>query len=276
MRIVADSSCDLSAELREKMDITLVPLTIQIGDRVFVDNDDLDVDEMLAIAKSTKAVPKTSCPSPEDFIEAYKRAGSVFVVTMTSALSGTYNSAMLAKDIFMQEYGEKCIHIFDSKGSASKETLMALKIQELIDRKLNDAELIKEAEAYFDSMTYIFQLGNLDALIKNGRISRFKGIMANALNIRPILYADEKGEICLLENVRSEKKSINRLVELMGDYCSDFSDRVLGIAHCNAFEKAQAIAEEARKRYPFKDVVIVKTRGLSSIYTNEGGVTISF
>lgn len=276
MRIVADSSCDLSKSMKDKMDITIVPLTISIGDRHFKDDDSLDLDQMLDEIKHSSQVPKSACPSPQEFMNAFMEKGSVFVVTLTAALSGTYNSALIARDLFLQEQQEKFIHVFDSKGSSVRETLIALKINELIEKNCNENEIVKLVTEYNDKMKYIFQLGNLDTMIKNGRVSKLKGLIANALNIKPILHANENGEAELLENVRTEKKSIQRLVEMVGEQCSDTTGKVLGISHCDALEKAEKIKEEIEKHYNFKEVFIVQMRGLSSLYTNRGGITIGF
>lgn len=276
MRIVADSSCDLSQSMKDKMDITIVPLTISIGDRHFKDDDSLDLDQMLDEIKHSSQVPKSACPSPQEFMNAFMEKGSVFVVTLTAALSGTYNSALIARDLFLQEQQEKFIHVFDSKGSSVRETLIALKINELIEKNCNENEIVKLVTEYNDKMKYIFQLGNLDTMIKNGRVSKLKGLIANALNIKPILHANENGEAELLENVRTEKKSIQRLVEMVGEQCSDTTGKVLGISHCDALEKAEKIKEEIEKHYNFKEVFIVQMRGLSSLYTNRGGITIGF
>ncbi len=276
MRIVADSSCDLTQAMKDKYDITLVPLTISIGDRHFRDDASLDVVQMLENINNSPEVPRSACPSPQEFINAFMAEGSVFVVTLTAALSGTYNSAVMAKGLFLQDYHEKFIHVFDSKGSSVRETLIALKIGELIEKGLDEFEIVDQVNDYIDKMRFIFQLGSLETMIKNGRISKLKGIIANALNIRPILHATETGEAELLENVRTEKKSIQRLVEMVGEQCNDFSDKILGISHCDALEKAEKIKGEIEKTYNFKEVFIVPMRGLSSLYTNRGGITISF
>lgn len=276
MRIVADSSCDLTQAMKDKYDITLVPLTISIGDRHFRDDESLDVAQMLDNINESPEVPRSACPSPQEFINAFMAEGSVFVITLTAALSGTYNSAVMAKGLFLQDYHEKFIHVFDSKGSSVRETLIALKIGELIDKGLSEFEIVDQVNDYIDKMKFIFQLGSLDTMIKNGRISKLKGLIANALNIRPILHATENGEAELLENVRTEKKSIQRLVEMVGEQCTDFSDRILGISHCDALEKAEKLKGEIEKNYNFKEVFIVPMRGLSSLYTNRGGITISF
>jgi DegV family protein with EDD domain len=276
MRIVADSSCDLIDELKERMDITLVPLTITVGDKHFKDDESLDVDQMLRAIEGSEEVPRSACPSPQDFMNAFMEKGSVFVVTLTAALSGTYNSAILAKDLFLQEQQEKFIHIFDSKGSSVKETLIALKVNELIRAGLSEHDIVSEVNTYIEKMKYFFQLGSLDIMIKNGRISKFKGIIGGVLNIKPILYATPSGEAELFENVRSEKRSVKRLVEIVGEQCHDFSDRILAISHCYAPEKAEKLKQEIEERYNFKEVFIVPTRGLTSLYTSRGGITIAF
>ncbi len=276
MRIVADSSCDLTPELKESLPITLVPLVVSVGDKHFKDDETLDVDVMLRTIETSKDVPRSACPSPQDFMNAFLEKGSVFVVTLTAALSGTYNSAMVAKELFQQEYKEKFIHVFDSKGSSARETLIALKINELIQNGFSEHDIVKEVEAYIQKMKYFFQLGSLDIMIKNGRISKLKGIIGGVLNLKPILQATPTGEAELYENVRSEKKSVSRLVDIIGEHCTDFSDRVLAISHCYAHEKAQKLKEEIEARYPFKEVFIVPMKGLSSLYTSRGGITIAF
>ncbi len=276
MRIVADSSCEPTESMKQKYDITLVPLTISLEDTHYRDDENLNIEEMLDAIARSKEVAKSACPSPQDFMNAFMRAGSVFVVTMTSALSGTYNAAMVAKDLFIQEHHEKFIHVFDSKGSSVKETLIALKIGELIDQKLHEKELVEEVDRYISRMHFYFQLGSLDTMIKNGRISKLKGIIANVLNIRPILTSTEHGEVELVENVRSEGKSIQRLVELIGEACEDHSSRVLGISHCEALGKAERLKAAIEEKYDFREVFIVATRGLSSTYMNRGGITLAF
>jgi len=276
MRIVADSSCDLNEDLKKSLDVTLVPLTITVGQEHFKDDANLDVSKMIDAIEHCKEVAKSSCPSPQEFIDAFKDAGSVFVVTLTSALSGTYNSAMLAKDLYLKEYGDKFIHVFDSKGSSVKETLIAMVIKAMIEEKRTEMEIVEHVNAYLEKQKFFFQLGSLDTMIKNGRITKLKGIIANALNIKPILYANEHGEVELYENVRSEKKSIRKLVEIIGEHCDDFSDRILGISHCEAPEKAEILKAEVEARYNFKKIIIVPTAGLSSVYTSRGGLTIAF
>ena len=276
IRIIADSSCDLNDELKERLQVKRVPLTITLGETHYRDDEQLDVSKLLDDIDAYPGAAKSACPSPQDFMDAFSENGSVFVVTMTAALSGTYNSAMVARDNFLQEQAEKFIHVFNSKGSSIKETLIVMKIRELIDMKLSELEIVEKVNEYLAKQKYFFQLGNLDTMIKNGRVPKLKGMIANALNIKPILYGDDNGEVALYANVRGEKKSIKKMVDLIGEHCEDFKERVLGIAHCEAFDKVVALKAAIEERYNFKEIVVVPMQGLSSTYTNRGGITLAF
>lgn len=276
MRIVADSCCDVSPEVEKQTGIELVPLTIQIGDKEYRDDKNLDIDGLIEDMKNSPIAPKTACPSPQDFIESYKGDGSVFVVTLSSALSGTYRSAMMAKDIFLEEVENKFIHVFDSLSASVGETLVSLHISELINKGLKEMEIVEKVNAYIKEMRTFFTLKSLDNLVKSGRVSQFVAKVSSILSVRPIMADNGEGQIEVHEKVVGAKRVFKRLVEVIGEQGQNLEDKVLGIAHCNALESALAFKEEVLKRYNFKDIVIVRTGGISSVYANEGGLIIAF
>lgn len=275
MRIVADSCCDVNPEIQERTGVKLVPLTIQIDDEIYRDDGSLDIDNLIETMKESHEAPKTSCPSPQDFIEEYKGEESVFVVTLSSALSGTYRSAMLAKDIFLEEIENKFIHVFDSLSASIGETLVTLKISELINRGLKEVEIVEKVNNYIKGMKTFFTLQNLDNLVKSGRINHLVAMISSILSVRPIMVG-KNGEIEIYEKVIGAKRAFRRLLEAIGEQGVNLEERILGIAHCNCLDKALAFKEEVLKRYKFKDIVIVKTGGISTIYANEGGLIIAF
>jgi DegV family protein with EDD domain len=276
MRIVADSCCDVSPEVEKQTGIELVPLTIQIGDKEYRDDKNLDIDGLIEDMKNSPIAPKTACPSPQDFIESYKGDGSVFVVTLSSALSGTYRSAMMAKDIFLEEVENKFIHVFDSLSASVGETLVSLHISELINKGLKEMEIVEKVNAYIKDMRTFFTLKSLDNLVKSGRVSHFVAKVSSILSVKPIMAENGEGQIEVHEKVVGAKRVFKRLVEVIGERGQNLEDKVLGIAHCNALESALAFKEEVLKRYNFKDIVIVRTGGISSVYANEGGLIIAF
>ena len=275
-KIVADSSCDLNEKLEENLDISLVPFKISVDDKEFIDDEKLSVNELIEEMKKSPNPIKTSCPSPGDFLEKFKEAKNIFVVTISENLSGTYDSAELAKDIALKEEANKFIHVFNSKSASVGETLVALKIDELIKNKLSNLEIVESIERYISEMKTFFILESLDNLIKNGRISKTKGLIASVLKFKPIMGADNHGNIELIENHRGSKKSFNRLVDLIGETMDDFQDRVLAISHANALDKAMDLKGKIEERYNFKEVLVVETKGLSTAYANDGGVILAY
>lgn len=276
MKIVVDSSCELNDEIRSGVNIQSVPLKITVDNIEYVDDENLDVAKLLDIIDLSSDVAKTSCPSPEDFLKAYEDDDEVFVVTLTSALSGTYNSARLAKDLAIAENENKKIHIFNTKAASIKETLVAIMIKKLISEGLKFDQIVDKTNEYMNSMKFFFHLDILDTLVKNGRMSQIKGTIANVFNIKLILTATESGEIEIYEKVRTEKKTMKRIVELIGEVGDHFEEKILGISYCDCFDKATALKSEIIKNYAFKEVVLIQMGGLSSTYSNRGGLILSF
>ena len=275
-KIVADSSCDLNEELKKNLNVSLVPFKIDVDDKKFIDDESMDSMELIKAMRNSPNPVKTSCPSPGDFVTEYKRADNIFAVTISSQLSGTYNSAVLAKEMVKEEDPNKFIHVFDSKSASIGETLISMKIQELVEKQLNNFEIVEKVESYINGMKTFFILESLDNLIKNGRISKTKGLIANVLNLKPIMGATDEGEIKLVENVRGTKKAFKRLVEIIGETGEKFEEKILAISHANALEKAEELKREIQSRYNFKDIIVVKTAGLSTAYAYDGGVILVF
>lgn len=275
-KIVADSSCDLNEELKERLNISLVPFKIDVDHKKYIDNEEMDTMELIDAMKNSPNPVRTSCPSPGDFVSEYRKADNIFAITISSQLSGTYNSALLAKDMIKEEEPEKFVHVFDSKSASIGETLIAMKIQELVENKLSNLEIVEKVESYINGMRTFFILESLDNLIKNGRISRTKGLIANVLNLKPIMGSTDNGEIKLVENVRGTKKAFKRLVEIIGETGEKFEEKILAISHANAIERAEELKREIQSKYNFKDIVLVKTAGLSTAYANDGGIILVF
>ncbi|MFY9214887.1 MAG: DegV family protein [Tissierellaceae bacterium] len=273
-KIVADSSCDLNRDLEEIMDVSLVPFKIDVDEYSYIDNKDLDVSDLIEKMKASPNPIKTSCPSPGDFSEEYD-ADNVFVVTISEQLSGTYNSAVLAKDMVRERHPDRFIHVFNSRSASVGETLITMKIKECLDEKLSNNQLVEKVERFIDEMKTYFISDDLSNLVKNGRISKTKGLLINALNIKPIMAATDDGNIIAVDKARGSKKAFKKLVKIIGETGVKFEERVLAISHANALQKALDLKEDLKK-FNFKDIIVVETKGLSTGYVNDGGVIIAF
>jgi DegV family protein with EDD domain len=276
IKIIADSSCDLNDEIKKQLHIHIAPLILQLGDKTFIDDDSLDVKNYVKEMGECKIAPKTACSSPNDYMKMYEGPESTFVVTLSSVLSGSYNSAVLAKNLFLDEVGNKCIQVFDSLSASAGETLVVLKIYELGKLNLVDMEIVDKVTRYIKEMKTFFLLENLEHLAKAGRLNPIVAKIASMLSIKPIMGGAEDGSIKLIEKVRGYKKAFRRLVEIIGEEGKNFEEKILGIAHCNCLDRALALKEEALALYNFKDIIIVEMSGLSSTYADDGGIVIAF
>lgn len=275
-KIVADSSCDINSDIEKKTNVELIPFNIAVDSKEFIDDKDIDMKDLVKSMKDSPNPIKTSCPSPGDFLNSYEKAKDIYVVTIADKLSGTYNSAILAKEMALEKDSKKFVHVFDSKGASVTETLTVLKIDELIKEGLPKEKIIEKTEKYIDETKTYFISEDLSNLIKNGRISKTKGLIATVLNFKPIMGTDEEGNIHLVENIRGSKKAFGRLVEMIGESKKDFKERTLAISHANALEKALDLKEKIKSLYDFKDIIIVETKGLSTAYVNHEGIILAF
>lgn len=274
-KIVADSSCDLNPELEKMMDVSLVPFKIEVEHQSFIDDKNLDLDMLVKAMHDSPNPIKTSCPSPGDFADRYRDGDNIFVVTISEQLSGTFNSALLAKKMILEEFPSKFVHVFNSRSASVGETLVTMKIHEYIEDKLSNSQIVEKVDNFIDEMKTFFISEDLSNLVKNGRISKTQGLIANVLNIKPIMGATDDGNIEALEKVRGTKKAFKRLVEIVGETGEKFEDKILAISHANALQRALDLKEELMK-YKFKDIIIVETKGLSTAYVNNQGIILAF
>ncbi len=274
-KIVADSSCDITDKMKREMGVTLVPLTLEVDGEFFVDDEAMDVDAFLKRQMASKTVSKSACPSPEAYMESYKGEAEIFCVTLSSKLSGSYASAVLAKELYLEENPPKKIHVFDSKGASSTEVAIAFKLEELIKKGLSFEQIVEKTEKYIAGLKTVFVLQKLDNLEKSGRLSLIQSKIASVLNINLILGSND-GEIELLQKARGVKKAIEKMVGMIAELGGDVTEKRLIIAHCQAAEYAKLAMDKAKELYNFKDIIVVATRGLSSNYANSGGLILAF
>ena len=222
--------------------------------------------------------PKSSCPSPDAYMELYGGAEKrVYVVTLSAELSGSYNSAQLGKELWKEENedGDKQIYVFNSRSASVGESLIALKIQECEEKGYSFEEVIEHVEAYIEEQHTYFVLETLETLRKNGRLTGLKAIAATVLNIKPVMGATPKGEICQLGQARGIKKALKNMVDCVIADLKDPESKVLAISHCNCPQRAQDVKKMLEERVKLKDIIILDTRGVSSMYANDGGVIIA-
>lgn len=277
-KIVVDSCGELPEELKADGHFATVSLELEVGGLRIRDDETFDQLDFLRRVKESATGPKSSCPSPEQYMSAYEgEAEHVYVVTLSAQLSGSYNSAELGKNLYLEEYGEdsKKIHVFNSKSASIGETLIAMKVQEYEEAGLSFEEVVEKTESYVDSLNTYFVLETLDTLRKTGRLTNLKALIANTLNIKPVMGATEEGTICQLDQARGMNKALEKMVKVMLERTKDCENKILAISHCNCPERAHIVKEKIEKLAKFRKIIIIDTAGVSSMYANDGGVIMA-
>ena len=279
IQIIVDSCCDVTDALRNVLSLSLASLKITVGEHFYEDDGTIDTGVLVADMKACRTAPTTACPSPEEYAALMSQADASLVVTLSSKLSGSYNAACVGRDLALEKAPEKKIHVFDSESASAGETRIALLLRDMIDGAMGFEEIVEKTTAYIANMKTPFVLEDLGNRVKNGRISRTAGFVGTMLNLRPIMGENGHGEIIPLEKVRGTANAMRRLVELVAEETDHLpaASKLLVLSHCNCQERAMQLKKAFLERCAvFKDVIVVPTGGLSTVYANDGGIVIAF
>ena len=275
-KIILDSCGELTEAMKKDGHFETAPLSIQVDEYNIVDDATFDQADFLKKVAASPNCPKSSCPSPERYMEGYNsKEDNVYAVTLSSELSGSYNSAILGKNLYHEEHGDKNIYVFNSRAASTSQTLIAMKVQECENAGMSFEEVIEKVESYIKGQTTYFVLESLEALRKNGRLTGIKAFVASALNIKPVMSADKNGVIIQLGQARGMKKALVKMVDHIINDLVNPEEKVLAISHCNCRERAEIVKNMLEERAKFKDIIINDTAGISSLYASDGGIIVS-
>ncbi len=277
--IVSDSSCDLRMGdfKSERVRFETVPLRLQVGDREFLDNDALEVPELLAAMAAEKAASSTACPSPAAFAKAFEKGDRTICFTISANLSGTYNAALLGRDMVLEEHPEKQVCVIDSKATAGAMVLLIRRAKELMEADTEDdfEGICNQLRVYQAALRTCFTLENFDNLIKNGRMRPLVGTLLHTLGIHVIADATPQGTIHVADKARGESKTYRAITALMKD-SKDCVGAEVVISHCENLVSALKLKEQILADLPVKSVDIIPCRGLTSFYAMEKGLIIGY
>ncbi|MGN0159058.1 MAG: DegV family protein [Brotaphodocola sp.] len=274
-KIIGDSCLDLTAELKKDKRFQTVPLTLQVDDTIVVDDETFDQKYFLELVKASHNCPKSACPSPEAFKTAYEcPEEDVFVITLSSHLSGSYNSALLGKSLYEEEHGSKNILVIDSESASCGELNLGMWIRDMYEQGLGFEEVSKKILEMRDTQKIYFVLDSLETLRKNGRLTGLQAFFATALNIKPIMGGDH-GVIIKLNQTRGLNKAFNVMCDTAVKESGDTASKRAVIAHCNCPQRADQVKAELEKRARFLEIVITETAGVATVYAGDGGVILA-
>ena len=273
--VIVDSCGELTEEMKASGNFETASLTMEVGGVRIMDDTSFDQADFLRRVAECPESPKSSCPSPEDYMEKYRcEAERVYAVTLTAELSGSYNSAVLAKNLYIEEYGEKNIHVFNSRSASIGETLIAMKVQECEETGMTFEQVVDTVERYIDGQHTYFVLENLDTLRKNGRLTGIKSLVAGALNIKPVMAATPEGTICQIGQARGIKKALAKMADQIAEETQEAEEKILAISNCNCRERAREVERMLLAKMKVKASFIIDTAGISSMYANDGGIIV--
>ncbi|MEG3029641.1 MAG: DegV family protein [Oscillospiraceae bacterium] len=275
--IICDSSCDILSldGMSKDTRFGIAPLKILLGEETFVDDETLDIKKMMAAMSQNKGVSSSSCPSPFEWLEQFERAENTIAITISSELSGSYNSAIVAKGMLLEKCPTSKIHIINSKSVSGTMILLAKKANQLISAGLSFEEIVNELDQYNNTMQLTFCLENYSTLIKNGRMHPLVGAVAAALNIRAVAIKSSKGDIQVISKQRGAQNTYKYMVTQMMEK-KQLSNLPIYINHCNNAEGAHMIKNLLKELGGCVDVTILDTRALCSYYANNGGIIVSY
>ena len=275
-KVVIDSCGELLDEWKQDPRFESVALTLSVDGVNIIDDETFDQADFLKRVAECPECPKSACPSPERYMRAFDcEAEHVYAVTLSAELSGSYNSAVLGKNLLQEDHPDRQIHIFNSKSASVGQTLIAMKIQECEEAGLPFEQVIETVDAYIEQQHTFFVLDNLETLRKNGRLSKVKALVASALKIKPVMGSTEEGAICQLDQARGINKALVKMAQAIVEKTADSGQKTLAISHCNCHERAILLKNALEERMPMKKIVILDTAGVSSMYANDGGVIVA-
>lgn len=278
-KIVSDSSCDLrlSDFKSDRVLFETVPLRIQVGEREFIDNDELSTPDLLDAMAGEKSASSTACPSPGAFAKAFESADCTVCFTISANLSGTYNAAAMGRDMVLEEHPEKKICVIDSKATAGAMVLLIRRAKELIEAdETGDFESIcNQLRLYQAALRTCFTLENFDNLIKNGRMRPLVGTLLHSLGIHVVAIANTQGCIQVVDKARGEAKTYRAICTQMRE-SKDCTGAEVVISHCENLTGALKLKQQILEDLPVKSVELLSCRGLTSFYAMEKGLIIGY
>ena len=272
IKIVADSSADILA--LEAVDFAAAPLKINTTEQEFIDDAALDVDAMVQWFDTYKGKSKTSCPNPADWLEAFDGAEEVFCVTITSGLSGSYNAACVAKQMYEDAHEGRKVYVIDSLSAGPELMLIIEKLQQLIIQELSFEEISRVIEEYKQQTGLVFMLESLKNFAANGRVNPAVAKITGVLGIRIVGWASDQGTLEPTNKCRGEAKALAALLENLQK--EGLRTGKVRIAHCKNKMAAQQLRHMLRQALPEVEVRIHPCRGLCSYYAERGGVLVGF
>lgn len=278
-QIIGDSCCDYPYLEDDYNWLKRVPLSIELDGETFIDDETLRCSMLLSKMAASRNAPKSACPAPGSYVEAYEcGADDIYVVTLSDKLSGSYNSAVVGANMFKENHPEKNIFVFSSRSASAGQLAICHYILDLANAGTAFDEIVAKTLDFINNLTTYFLLETLEVFRKNGRLNHLQSIITGALKIKLVMGGDETGNICVRGKALSMNSAVAKMADLIAERVKnqDISNRILCITHCQCPDRARAARDAIMEKVPFKECRIYKAGGISTIYANDGGIIVAY
>ncbi len=277
VKIITDTACDLTLDYLKGRGIKVVPMTINFSNHSYEDGINLTRDEFYKLLTTSAKLPTTAQPTPGAFLRAIKEVtdqdDEAIVITISTGMSGTYDSAVMARDQLAQK---EQVSVFDSRTASLGQGLLVIKAQEMADAGLEKKEILKELIKIRSRLYSVFTLDTLEYLEKGGRVSKVQAVVGEILNVKPILHVNREGQIISREKVRGRRRAIKRILDIMAEDGRELFKQLITIGHSRCPEEAENFATEIKRLYGVKDIIIGELSSTVGTHTGPGCLVVFF
>lgn len=278
VKILADSACDLTKEYYDQYNIDMVPLTVHLGEEEYKDGVEISPKKIYD-AMREGATTKTSQVSPHTFksiFTSYAESNQPLVyLAFSSELSGTYQTAKMMEQEIKEKFPNAPLHVIDTKCASIGYGLVILRAAQLAQEGGTADEIIDLATYHAQHMEHIFTVDDLEYLYRGGRVSRTAAFVGSLLRIKPLLHVED-GKLIPIEKIRGSKRVLNRMVEVMEERGTDFTNQVIGISHGDDLETAEKLATIIKDKFAVKDVIIEMVGSVIGAHSGPGTIALFF
>lgn len=275
--VVTDSTADIPKDLVERLGITVVPLKVHFKNETYLDGVNITSDDFYSKLTNSEDLPTTSQPSPLDFVDTYKKlvegndGARIISIHLSSALSGTVQSALLAQQMVEEE--GLIVKVIDSKKASYAIGIIVVAVAEALKAGKTFEEAIELAIRLVEDTQVYFLVDTLTYLHKGGRIGKASSLFGSLLNIKPILSLNEQGEVFPIDKVRGRSKATSAVLDLTKNFANGSKVKV-GISHAMNFEEAKKIEEKLREVLNVTDFVMTDIGPVIGTHVGPGTIAV--
>lgn len=280
LRIITDSASDLPNDYIRQHNLHVIPTPVVIDDVDYFDGETIQTEEFYHILDDIKRDVKTYHINPAMFTEAFlpyaKTGDSIIYLCFSTGIAGTYNAANIAKSNILEDYPDFDLTIIDSKCASAGFGLLVTKLVTMLEKNASKEEIIEAADYFISHIRHVFTVQTLAYLIKGGRLTKFKGTLAETLDMKPVLIVNEEGALAVIKTVRGRKKSLRYLIDYAKENAYQIENQTIALCHGEDTESLSFVNELVQETFHPKNTIVSVVGCAIGAHTGRGLVGFCF